>query len=305
MEDARSESATINGNGRIAGDMAVYRRPASPAANAVRHGLSAKKFVPQVLGPELLDNYRAEFCAEWKPRTPTERHLVDELCRHAAALARAEEIEGALLRASARGLAFPQLAADEAELHDEVLAAAVGADPLDRLTRYRRAHERAFLATHERLIGARGQRESQPSPTASSSCSHIGFDEAACRDYLRRRWETGESVCPACRGRKGTWLPNRDVWRCQDCRRQTGLRSGTVMAQSALPFPIWFAAIAAICLKRDISTEELARVTGIRREKTVRTLQHRIRRALDSPDAERQLAGLSPSVLKQLATRVG
>src|ERR1700719_1216009 len=72
--------------------------------NAVKHGLTAGPLLPAVLGPEILAGHRERFAAEWRPCTPTESHLVDELARHAAALERATPIEEAILRTSARRL---------------------------------------------------------------------------------------------------------------------------------------------------------------------------------------------------------
>ena len=60
-------------------------------------------------------------------------------------------------------------------------------------------------------------------------------------------------------------------------------------------------AIAAILQDREISTEVLCEITGIRRAKTVRGLTQRICRAIDSPEAERLLAGLDRPTLTRLA----
>jgi hypothetical protein len=287
MEDANALQA-MNLHGKALG------RPANtPALNAAQHGLTAKKFLPDILGAELVQEARRQFWAEWQPATATEQHLVAELARHAAALARAEQIEEGLLRTSARGLSLTSCAAEDSELRDRILAASVGAEALDRLTRHRRAHERAFLATLERLHQLRGERPQPAVLTEPAQRLHVHFDEKSCRAFLRRRWETGACSCPACAGTAGTWLGSRDLWQCRTCRNQSGLRSSTVMARSSLPLPVWFAAISAVCRDPEIPLDALCEITGIARRKTVCALAERIRRALKSDDSDRLLAGLT------------
>jgi transposase-like protein len=235
----------------------VSRRLASRAANAASHGLTATKRLPEILGPELLERHRQRFQLEWRPCTPTQTYLVEELARHAAALERGTLIEEAVLRTSARGLSrISDSDGDEDVGDDHVLAAACGAETVDRVTRYRRAHEKG---------------------------------------------DAGKSRCPSCGGADGKWLARRGQWQCGDCRRQVSARSGTVMERSRLSLRVWIAAIAAILQDRKISTEALCEITGIRRAKTVRALAQRIRKAIDSPNADRLLAGLNAEMLRELA----
>jgi hypothetical protein len=280
---------------------AVGRRARTPALNAAKHGLTAKKLLPVILGSELLADTRRRFYAEFQPATATEQHLVDELARHAAALARAEQIEDGLLRTSARGLSLAACVADDSDAQDKILAACVGADALDRLTRHRRAHERAFLATLERIHLLRSNPP--PAKVAVAPASHLALqvEEETCRGYLRRRWEQGFSACTSCGGKEGAWLGGRDLWQCRTCQHQDGLRSGTVMARSSLPLSVWFAAIYAVCREPRLSTATLCEVAGIPRRKTVVALNQRIRRAFESADSERLLAGLTSDRLEQLA----
>jgi len=269
------------------------------AANAATHGLTAKKYLPEILGNELLERHRQRFRSEWQPSTPTLACLVEEQARHAAALERATPIEEAVLRTSARGLSsISDAEVDEDAEVDRLLAAACGTEMIDKVTRYRRSHEKGFLAALARLRELRASSDAVSLPAARSP---LHFTANTCLRYLQGRRDTGKLPCPSCGGTHGKWLAGREQWQCRHCRRQVSARSGTVLARSRLPFRVWFAAIAAILRDRNISTEALCDITGVRREKTVRAVAERIRQAIDSPEAERLLAGLDLQILRRLA----
>jgi transposase-like protein len=277
----------------------VARRLAPRAANAATHGLTATKYLPAILGPELLERHRQRLLAEWQPSTPTLACLVEEMARHAAALERATPIEEAVLRTSARGLsAISDSEGDEDARADRVLAAACGTELIDKVTRYRRAHEKGFLSALARLLELRAISDAVSLPAA---CSPLRFTENTCLRYLKRYHDREKARCPSCGGADGKWLAGREQWQCRQCRRQVSARSGTILARSPLSLRTWFTAIAAILQDRQISTKELCHVAEIRREKTVRAMARRIRRAIDSPEAERLLAGLDAQTLTRLA----
>jgi hypothetical protein len=282
------------------GDATGRRRANQSALNATKHGLAAKKHLPEILGSELVEAMRRQFFAEWNPATATQRHLVDELARHAAALARAERIESGLLRTSARTLSLAAFTDDHSD-QDTILAASVGAEALDRLTRHRRAHERAFLSTLERISQMRTECLQPPPHHREILHPRLRFDDKRCRGYLRRRWKLAECTCPSCAGSEGVWLGDRDIWQCRCCRHQCGLRSGTVMAGSSLSLAVWFAAIHQVVSDREVPMRALGEATGINRRKTVVALAQRILRALDSADSNRLLAGLTIETLERLA----
>jgi len=297
MDDAHTSQPTTEG--RDLAQSVAAPPQLGRAANAATHGLTAKKLQPAIFGTEVLERQRQRFRAEWQPATPTEACLVEELARHAAALERATPIEEAVLRTSARELSsISDTNGDQAAAQDRVLAAACGSETIDRITRYRRAHEKGFFAALTRL---RELRESSAAVVLPPKLSALQFDATACMRYLRRRREL--KGCPACGAIEGKWLGSRDVWQCRKCRRQVGPRSGTVCECSPLPVHMWFAAIAAIFENWSIGTDALAEMIGIRREKTVRAMAQRIREACESLDSERLLAGLDTLTLIQLAAR--
>lgn len=70
-------------------------------------------------------------------------------------------------------------------------------------------------------------------------------DEQTCRDYRKELREEKGLTCPKC-GCHGTehfrWKGYREQWECKECGHQIGLRAGTVMQASKLPFMDWFLA---------------------------------------------------------------
>ena len=205
------------------GPRGVPRRLAFRAANAATHGLTARRYLPEILGADLIERHRQGFRSEWKPATPTQAFLVEELARHAAALERATPIEEAVLRTSARGLSAISDSDGDEDFGDHALAAACGAETVDRVTRYRRAHEKAFVQALARLRELRAVSNVDLVPPAIPP---LRFEETACVDYLRKHHDAGKSRCPSCGGTHGKWLVGRELWQCRKCRRQFSAGGG-------------------------------------------------------------------------------
>jgi transposase-like protein len=274
--------------------------PATPAGkarsrrNAIEHGLTASTLFPEIFGHELLARHKDQLTAEWRPSTPTEEILVAELARHAAALARIEQCEGAVLRNGARGVVSLSSAPDPRDPCgiDAMLGGAVTTEAIDRLTRYRRAHEKGRQTALLRL------REANAAEGPAER--YVPLDDGArfvaeedCIRYLIARAQRGQRPCPHCGQRRGWPLVSRRRWLCAGCNRQLGLRAGTIMERSPLPLTIWFAAVRHVVRDRGITGQELAVSIGIRRLATVRQIAKRIRDALDSGRATERLAGLN------------
>jgi hypothetical protein len=255
--------------------------------NAIKHGLTATTLLPEVLDGGLLERHKRRLQAEWRPASLTQEFLVAELARHAAALELVEQAEVAVLRCGARGAPGILLSHDthEEENVDTMLAAAVTTDALDRLTRYRRSHEKGWHAALLRLREAKAL-DRPPKETASERPRIRFRTEDECEAYLILRAQRGDRRCPHCGHGQGHWLQRRRRWQC-------GPRVGTVMERSSLPLTRWFAAIQRMLQNDNVTTEELATVTGIRRMATVRLMAKKIREGLRSDRARELLAGLS------------
>ncbi len=258
-------------------------------ANALQHGLTALTLVHESFPEGEIERFQQTFGAEWKATTPTAQFLVEELARHAAALRRAQKMECAVLRQGARAAIALSPAHDLEECGPDLLqAGSVTSEGIERLTRYRRCHEKAFFAALNKLQDIRAF---SPQKLPDGPRPWPFQTEEECRLHLRRRFEHPDHRCPACGGAPGCWLTNRDRWQCASCRRQFGLRTGTVMAGSSLSLRTWFGAIRLV-LQTAIPVRTLATELGIRRHATARKLRTRIRAALHSPDSSGLLAGL-------------
>ncbi len=264
--------------------------------NATRHGLTATTLLPAILGPENLQKHLLSLRGEWQPKTPTQELLVTEMARHAAALVLVEHAELAVLRTGASTMAQmrpvlgePGCAAEHPD--DFLLAAAVSSDALDRVTRYRRTHEKAYHQALQRL------REIRFQPLVSSRDVAVPppfvFEDAKCRDYLLRRVPAPPHACPRCGHTTGYWLAKRECWQCARCRRQSSLRSGTVMERSPLPLSVWFSAIWHMLNHPSTSPTDLASVAKLARPNTASQVTEKIRTAMGSPNATSLLVGLN------------
>jgi transposase-like protein len=262
--------------------------------NAIQHGLAATTLLPEILGLEVLARCKDRLSIEWCPSTSTEEILVAELARHAAALMLVEQCEAAVLRNGARGVLSLRLDSDAQGQSgiDAMLAGAVTTEAIERVTRYRRSHEKAWHAALLRLREVKAAehwaRHRVPQYDVASFVSEEG-----CIAYLIARAQRGQCPCPHCGHRRGWSLISRRRWLCAGCNRQLGLRTGTVMERSPLALTIWFATVREIVRDRGITVQELAASIGIRRLGTVRRMAQRIRDALASGRATDRLAGLN------------
>jgi hypothetical protein len=244
-----------------------------------------------------VEELRGQLLAELGPRSAIERFLIDEIARHAAMLEMGERAEAAVLRRGAIELAAvrgDEIVDQEDDARESFLAAAVASDAIDKFSRYRRGHEKAVFSAIKTLreIGLLGPSASNPGAEASCPVPLRAWTENECEDWLRRRAAQGTLRCPGCRDSWAHWIESRRVLQCKQCRRQYGLRSGTVMARSPLPLAAWFAAVTQLLVQPDITAAELGRRAGMRRSATAQRVHAKIRAAMCSVDADQQLAGL-------------
>ena len=143
------------------------RRP-SPAGNALWHGLTATTFLPDTLRLRT-DHLAAELRRELRPVGVVQLVLVDEIARHAAGMELAGHAEGSILRYCGQQQAQLDLLLDgDGPINaDAIVTAAVSSQPLERLGRYRRLHERGFHTALSRLRDLQATR--QESHTALNS----------------------------------------------------------------------------------------------------------------------------------------
>ena len=247
--------------------------------------------VHELLDPVRLDEYVQAYLQEQQPEGPTEHSIVRELAHHAAAMDLWNEAIGAIERRGARMLPeFAALAGENGSvLRDTVLAGTMSQEAVDRCEKHFRSHSRAFYRALEKMEELQTRRKKcalgeliiPPNPFAT---------EAACENYLIGRFKTCK--CPRCGGQDGCHIVGRRCWECAGCGCQTGVRHGTVMADSPIPLNKWFTAIWLLLWRPAISNAELASTLGIARLMTVRSMAARIRAAMAAANAGDLLAGL-------------
>jgi hypothetical protein len=151
--------------------------------NAVQHGLAATTLLAELFGHDLLERSKERLSNEWCPSTPTEEILVAELARHAAALVLVEQCEAAVLRNGARGVLSLSSSLDASDTSgiDALLAGAVTTEAIERLTRYRRSHEKAWHAALLRLRDVKGTQASASHPVPQSDVVSLSRKRHASR----------------------------------------------------------------------------------------------------------------------------
>jgi transposase-like protein len=249
--------------------------------------------LPPALRPQRLAEIQAGLIAELNPATSLESMIVAGLAGHFAMLEVAGEAEPAVLRQGAHNLSALAFGAaqDPEEQHDAVLSASVSTDALERLTRYRRAHEKGMKQSLDILLQLR-QRIPNAAPDDRPSALDMFANSAACEQYLQARFSAPGWRCPRCGHVRGSWIAGRKRWECNGCGHQTGLRGGTLMEGSALPLSAWFRAVILLVQRPAAAISELRRVTGVERPATVRRMRTKILAALEDPERKSLLTGI-------------
>ncbi len=266
-------------------------RDSAPRGNALRHGLTSRTAQPLQLEQRTAE-VRNRLLAERPPTSVLEEILIEEIARHAAMLEFAASAEGAALRVGCTSVSSLLTdGSDPTSTTDLQLTSSISSEAIARITRYRRAHERGLYRACAQLNELR-HTCSEEKPTTPPEVALPFHSESDCHTYLRARIESPSWRCPHCSSADGTWLASRQRWECRRCRKQAGVRAGTVLSNSRTPLNAWFAAIACVLGNFGISASRLAELIEIRRVATARSMLRRIRKALAGPDPDRQLAGL-------------
>lgn len=111
-------------------------------------------------------------------------------------------------------------------------------------------------------------------------------DDAACGAYLAAcRWPEGFR-CARCGQAEAFELPQRRLWQCKGCGRQTSLTAGTVLHRTRLPLTVWFWTTYLVTTHTPgLSAVQLRRQLGISYE-TAWALLHKLRRAMVNPERQ-------------------
>lgn len=105
-------------------------------------------------------------------------------------------------------------------------------------------------------------------------------DEQTCIDqFTQIRFRDGK-YCPHC-GHKDVYKFNDGKrYRCQKCRQDFTIKTGTVFGESKLPLKKWFTAIYLLSTSnKGMSSVQLAKQVGVT-QKTAWFMDHRIREVM-------------------------
>lgn len=116
-------------------------------------------------------------------------------------------------------------------------------------------------------------------------------DEASCIEaFKQKRIEIGV-VCKKCHNTAHSFRKCDLKFECKTCKSRQGLRSGTVMENSNLPFRYWMLCIEFMTLtKKSFSALEMQRLIGHKRYEPIWLMMHKIRRVMSKRDDEYQLS---------------
>lgn len=116
--------------------------------------------------------------------------------------------------------------------------------------------------------------------------------ERACRADFRARRESTGIICKKCGCTKHYWLSKNYQWECSECKFRTGIRSGTFMEHSKLPFLLWYRAMILISFsKKGLSSLEIKRQLGQNRYESTWSMVHKIRKAMSKVNQQEKLRG--------------
>ncbi len=116
--------------------------------------------------------------------------------------------------------------------------------------------------------------------------THIFPDEASCKRHFREMRENEGVVCSKCGGTSHYWKNDKECFECKTCKHRIGLRSGTVMHGSKMPFRSWYVVMHLLtATKKSFSAKELQRQLGHKRYEPVWTMVHKLRSAMGKRDS--------------------
>src|ERR1035437_7739519 len=101
----------------------------------------------------------------------------------------------------------------------------------------------------------------------------------SARLYLESRlWPDG-AVCPTCQGKKRITIRKGGFYRCNACKLDFTIRTGTIFERSHVPLHKWlYAMYLLVTARKGISSMQLAKEIGVR-QASAWFLLHRLREA--------------------------
>lgn len=111
-------------------------------------------------------------------------------------------------------------------------------------------------------------------------------DEETARIYLEKRmWPDGVK-CPSCKSGERITVRKNGFYRCNSCKFDFTVRTGTIMERSHVPLHKWvYAMYLLVTARKGISSMQLAKEIGIT-QKSAWFVLHRLREACNDKDVK-------------------
>ena len=117
-------------------------------------------------------------------------------------------------------------------------------------------------------------------------------DEASCIEGFKKNRLDAGLVCAKCEHMEHSFRKTDLKLQCKKCGNRIGLRSGTVMENSNLPFQYWMLCVELMMLsKRTFSALEMQRMLGHKRYEPIWLMMRKIRRVMSNYDDKYRLVG--------------
>ena len=117
-------------------------------------------------------------------------------------------------------------------------------------------------------------------------------NEATCKAKFREVREKQGVVCRKCGCTRYYWKSSKEMFQCAKCEHRQGLRAGTVMHSSKLPFRYWFITMHLLtATKNSFSAAELKRQIGHKRYQPIWELLHKLRSSMGKRDDQYTISG--------------
>lgn len=116
-------------------------------------------------------------------------------------------------------------------------------------------------------------------------------DQQAARKYLEGRlWPSGVT-CPECKTRERITKRKADFYRCNACKLDFTIRTGTIFERSHVPLQKWlYAMYLLVTARKGISSIQLAKEIGVT-QKSAWFILHRLREACGGKRSARESQG--------------
>jgi transposase-like protein len=117
-------------------------------------------------------------------------------------------------------------------------------------------------------------------------------DEASARAYLEGRlWKDG-ITCLECKEQERITVRKGGYYRCNACKLDFTVRTGTIFERSHIPLHKWvYAMYALVTARKGVSSLQLAKEIGVTQKSAWFMLQ-RLREAMSGPDSQDKLRGI-------------